>query len=267
MRMSSRAEVRQGAVDGVLVGSGTVSEQASADLFGVVDVLDATPQLRRALTDPNVAAPARQQLASTLFADRIDALAAKVVIAAVGQAWSSGRALATALERQAVRACLAHAEQVGRLDEVEETLFRFGRVVDADHELRAALGNVAAPLQVRRDVVSALLADRVPTETLTLAQRAISARNRTFELTLEQYLHLSAALRRRVVATVTVAAPLSTEQQNRLATALAGQVGRVVNLHIVVDPAVVGGIKVELGDEVIDGTVAGRLADARRHLA
>ncbi len=267
MRNSSRAEARQGAVDGVLLGAGTVNEQASADLFGVVDVLDATPQLRRALTDPNVYASARQHLATTLFAGKVDDLALRVVVAAVGQAWSSGRGLATALERQAVRACLAHADQAGRLDEVEESLFRFGRIVDADHELRAAIGNGAAPIEVRRQLATSLLAGKVPAETLTLAQRAVSVRNRTFELTLEQYLHLSAALRRRVVATVTVASPLTPEQESRLASSLAGQAGRVVNLHVVVDPSVIGGIKVELGDEVIDGTVAGRLADARRHLA
>ena len=87
------------------------------------------------------------------------------------------------------------------------------------------------------------------------------------KLAIEHYLHLSAALRRRVVATVTVAAPLTSEQRARLAATLTAQAGRVVNLHIVVDAHVVGGIKVELGDEVIDGTVAGRLADARRHLA
>lgn len=267
MRTSSRAEARQGALDGVLHAAGTVNEQAATDLFGVVDVLDATPALRRALTDPNVADTARQQLASGLFDGKVGPLALAVVTAAVAQSWSSGRALSTALERQGIRACLAHAEQDNRLDEVEGSLFRFGRLVDANHELRTVLADFAAPLDRRQELVSTLLAGRVPDETLTLARRAVAARNRTFELTLEQYLHLSAALRRRVVATVTVAAPITAEQQARLASTLTGQAGRVVNLHIIVDPEVVGGIKVELGDEVIDGTVAGRLADVRRHLA
>lgn len=267
MRISSRAEARQGAVDGVLLKAGAVAQRVATDLFGVVDLLDATPQLRRALTDPNVDAESRQRLASGLFGDKVDPVALDVVVAAAGQAWSSGRALATAIERQAVRAVLTHAEQSGRLDETEETLFRFGRIVDADHALRAALANPAAPLDSRRDLVAGLLAGKAPQETTTLAQRAVAARNRTFELTLEQYLNLAAALRRRVVATVRVAAPLTAEQEARLAATLSGQAGRAVNLHVVVDPSVVGGIKVELGDEVIDGTVAGRLADARRHLA
>jgi F-type H+-transporting ATPase subunit delta len=215
----------------------------SGDLFGVVDVLDATPQLRRALTDPNVDASARQKLAQGLLTGKVSPLALDVVSAAVGQPWSSGRALASAVERQAVRASLAHAEQQGRLDDVEEALFRFGRIVDADRELRGALANPAAPLGSRRDLVATLLTGKA------------------------QYLNLSAALRRRVVATVRVAAPLTGEQQARLAATLTRQTGRAVNLHVVVDPAVVGGMRVELGDEVIDGTVAGRLADARRHLA
>lgn len=267
MRISSRAEARQGAVDGVLLKAGTVNERVAGDLFGVVDLLDATPQLRRALTDPNVDAQVRQGLADRLLSGKVDQVALDVFIAAAGQAWASGRGLATALERQAVRASLAHAEQAGRLDELEETLFRFGRVVDADHELRSALGNPTAPLETRRALVRTLLDGKAPAETLALAERAVAARNRTFELTLEQYLNLSAAIRRRVVATVRVAAPLTPEQEARLAATLSSQAGRAVNLHVVVDTSVVGGIMVELGDEVIDGTVAGRLADARRHLA
>ncbi len=264
---TSRADARQSAIDGILLAAGQVDDRVSGDLFGVVDVLDATPQLRRALTDPNVDASARQKLAQGLLTDKVSPLALDVVSAAVGRPWSSGRALASAVERQAVRASLAHAEQQGRLDDVEEALFRFGRIVDADRELRGALANPAAPLGSRRDLVATLLTGKAPAEAAVLAQRAVNARNRTFELTLEQYLNLSAALRRRVVATVRVAAPLTGEQQARLAATLTRQTGRAVNLHVVVDPAVVGGMRVELGDEVIDGTVAGRLADARRHLA
>ena len=267
MRTSSRAEVRQGALDGVLLAAGPVGEQVAADLFGVVDLLDATPQLRRALTDPNVDGQSRRGLATRLLAGKVEAVALDVVEAAVEQAWSSGRALASALERQGVRACLWHAEQAGRLDDVEETLFRFGRVVDADHELRTALGNSTAPLAARRELVTTLLAGRAPAETVTLAERAGAARNRTLEVVLQNSLTLAAARGGRVVATVRVAAPLTPDQEARLRDALTRQASRVVNLHVVVDPGVVGGIMVEMGDEVIDGTVAGRLADARRHLA
>jgi F-type H+-transporting ATPase subunit delta len=153
------------------------------------------------------------------------------------------------------------------VDEVDETLFRFGRIVDADHELRSTLADRNAPLEARQSLVTTLLEGKVPPETIALARRAVAARSRTFDLTLAGYLVVSAALRRNSLATVTTATALSTEQEARLQAALTAQVNRPVTLMVVVDPNLVGGVRVEIGDEVIDGSVSGRLAAARRQLA
>ncbi len=265
--MSSSTEARLSAVDGVLTQSRQVSERVATELFGVADLLDATPQLRRALTDPGVAPDDRARLATTLLRGQVAPLSLKVVTAAAAQPWPSGRALAGAVERQGVRAALLRAELGKRLDEVEAALFRFGRIVDGDRALRSALADPTAPVEARRALVARLLDRKVPAEASLLAQRAVGGRDRTFELALERYLNLSAAIRRRTVATVRVAAPLTSTQEARLTAALTSHLGRAVNLHVVVDPAVVGGMSVEVGDDVIDGTVAGRLAEARRHLA
>ena len=99
---------------------------------------------------------------------------------------------------------------------------------------------------------------------MALARRAVVARERTFAHTIEGYVDLAAEQKNRVVATVRVARPLDADQRRRLQAALARQVGREVVLQEVIDPDVLGGVRVELGDEVIEGTVAGRLDEARR---
>ena len=266
MAMSASAEARQNSVDGVLLGVAQVPDRVADDLFAVVDALDGSPPLRRTLVDPALSVAQRRQTATVLLQGKIDPVALQVVTHAVGLTWRSGRGLADAIERQAVRATLLTAQKAGRLDEVEESLFRFGRVVDADRELRAALGNPQAPLALRQHVVAQLLGAKAPAETLTLAQRAVKARRRTFDLTIENYLLVSAQLRRRIVATVRVATELTAEQQARLRAALTAQAQRPVEVQVVVDPAVVGGVRVEMGDEVIDGSVAGRLEAARRQM-
>jgi F-type H+-transporting ATPase subunit delta len=100
-----------------------------------------------------------------------------------------------------------------------------------------------------------------------LAQRAVAAGDHTFDITLEGYLLISAALRRRSLATVVVAHPLTADQEARLEAALTAQMKRPVNLMVVIDPNLVGGVRVEIGDEIIDGSMAGRFEAARRQLA
>jgi len=88
----------------------------------------------------------------------------------------------------------------------------------------------------------------------------------SFEATVEAYLGLAAEIRARAIATITVARPLEADQKERLQAALQRQLGRQVNLHIIIDPSVLGGARVQVGDEVIEGTVAGRLAAAEKQL-
>ncbi len=98
-------------------------------------------------------------------------------------------------------------------------------------------------------------------------QQAVVSSHRTVSLAVEEYQRVAARHRNRLVATVRVARDLDDADQQRLQGALARQYGRPVHLNVVVDQEVVGGVKVEIGDDVIDGTVASRLDDARRRLA
>jgi F-type H+-transporting ATPase subunit delta len=237
------------------------------DLFAVVDALDSSATLRRALTDPGTDERGRQQLVHTLLDGKVSKLAVQVVAEAVLMRWAGGRTLAAALERQAVRAQLMVAERQGNLEETEDELFRFARVVESTPEVRDALSDRAIDLAGRRQLVEDLLARRATETTGVLAKRAVAARERTFAHTIEGFVALAAAQKNRVIATVRVAQPLTPDQRSRLQASLAKQVGREVVVQEVLDEAVLGGVRVELGDEIIEGTVASRLESARRELS
>ena len=250
----------------VVTGAPRASHMAAlpGDLFTVVDALDSSVALRRALTDPSTPEEGRQRLVHSLLDGKVSKVAVQIVTEAVVMRWGGGRALADALERQGIRAQLLVAEREGNLEETEDELVRFARVVESTPQLRDALSARGVDLVGRRQLVEDLLGSRATETTVVLAKRAVGARERTFAHTMEGFVALAAAQKNRVVATVRVARPLSSEQRSRLQVALSTQVGRDVLLQEVLDQSVLGGIRVELGDEVIEGTVAGRLEQARR---
>lgn len=264
--MSATTDARLSVLDQVLDAQ-TPSPTLAEELFALVDLLGGQPALRRALTDPSTADGGLEQLVSALFASRVSVAAQRLLIEAARLRWASASGLAAALERQGVRALLGSALSEGVLDDIEDELFRFGRVVDGDAELRATLADRAAPLAARQQLVADLLQARTRPATLALAQRAVAARLRTFDLTIAEYLKIAAHLRDRTIAKVVVARPLSEAQASRLRSALRGQLGHDITLQVTVDPRVLGGVRVSVGDEVIEGTVAKRLTDAERHIS
>jgi F-type H+-transporting ATPase subunit delta len=114
--------------------------------------------------------------------------------------------------------------------------------------------------------VSDLLEGKATAPAVRLAVHAVASGHRSFEAAIEAFQKIAADRQRRVVALVRVAVDLTGDERTRLAGALSRQYGRDVHLNVVVDPVVLGGVRVEVGDEVIDGTVAGRLDDARRRM-
>ena len=256
-------KTREAVLDEALDSVG-VDAQFADQLFAVVDALETSVALRRAVTDPAASEDRRSGLVHALFDPRVSAPVVAFVADAARRRWTTGRSFVDALEREAVRAQLRAADTDGTLDDTEDGLFRFARIVASDRELRAALSDRVVPLEVRQQLVQDLLAERATPATLALARRAVAAKERSFDHTVEAYVDLAAAQKDRVVATVRVARSMTDEQRHRLRAALSRQAGRDVVLQEIVDPDVVGGVRVELGDEVLEGTVSSKLDEARR---
>ena len=251
-----------------LTDSSRAATALGNELLAVAGLLASQPVLRRALADPSRPAAARSELASSLLRGKVGDAASGLVSAAAAGRWSAPGDLTDAVEELAVQAIAAAAEMEGRLDNLEDDLFRFGRIVASQPGLRIALTNPFAPAQAKRELLSQLLAGKVTPEALRLiTEAAVSPLGRSLDLSLEEYARLAARRRERIVAEVHVAVALTDDQRARLAAALATAYGHQVHLNVVIDPRVVGGMTVRVGDELIDGSVATRLAAARRGLA
>ena len=238
------------------------------ELFSVAGVLASQPVLRRALADPARSAEARAGLATAVLSGKVSDGAVSVAAAIAAARWSTPNDLTDATEQLAVQAVIAAAEHEGRLDELEDELFRFGRIVAGQPALRIALTNPFVPADAKRQLVATLLDGKAAPETVRLVTEAVANQlGRSLDLSLEEYARLAARRRERLVAEVHVAVPLTGAQRERLAASLARAYGHQVHLNVVLDPRVAGGMTVRVGDELIDGSLATRLAEAGRRLA
>jgi F-type H+-transporting ATPase subunit delta len=241
--------------------------QVGDELYAVLSVLDDEPVLRRMLADASTPEASRVGLLESLFGDRVGEGTLEVLRGAVRAHWSQPADLVDAIEILARQATFTGADRDGALDEVEDELFRFGRILDAEPELQTALGDRSASAERRQELLDTLVADRVRPATRRLLDRAVGApRGRSLERTIEDLCDQAAARRDRSVARVRSAVPLSDDEQERLIAALARIYRRDVVLQIDVDPSVLGGLLVRVGDDVIDGTVLHRIDEVRRDL-
>lgn len=268
MRGASRAslaEARERLPDAV---DGRQAGQLGDELFAVVGVLDREAGLRRVLSDPSRQADAKAGLAEAVLGGKVSAATLEVVAGLARSHWSAPGDLADAAEELAVLAVIEGADDAGTLDELEDELFRFARIVDAEPDLRVALSSPFIAPERKRQLLDTLLAGKVTPPALRLiTEAAFHPRGRSLDKSLDEYAALAAQRRERLVAEVHVAAELSGDQRSRLAAALTAAYGHDVHLNVVLDPEVIGGMSVRIADEVIDGSTATRLAALRRKLA
>lgn len=265
-RESMRA-LREALTTDTSEGDAAALQQVSDELFAVVSLLAGNGSLRRAMSDPAMSADLKQRLVDNLFSEKVSAPTLALVRLAARSRWSEPRDVVDALEAVAVDAAMTRAERDGELDEVEDELFRFERIIDGEADLRAALTNRNLPADRKRDLVHRLLDGKAASVTVSLVERAVLyPRGRTIERVLDEFSSFAAQRRSRLIARVTSAVPLTEDQQERLSSALAREFGHEVRLQMVVDPSIVGGITVRVGDELLDASVLRQLGAARRHL-
>jgi F-type H+-transporting ATPase subunit delta len=159
------------------------------------------------------------------------------------------------------------AEAEGRVGEVEDELFRFARIVDANDELRMALSDRQLPAERRVAIVDELLEQRaLPTTVAIISFIVAAGRGHDLTAIVQRFVELAAELRQHEVAEVRSAVPLNDAQVQKLTEALNKATGKRVEVKVVIDEKVLGGIVATIGDTVIDGTVRHRLAQLKEHI-
>jgi F-type H+-transporting ATPase subunit delta len=241
-----------------------VDLDVAGELFAAARAVGDSSQLSGALADSSAPVAARRQVVTAVFGGSVSATTASLLTTAVEQRWSSASDFVDAVEELAIRAA-ALAEPSA---DVEDELFRFSRTVAENSELELALGSRLGNSSAKGTLVESLLAGRASRATTLIAASLVQQpRERRVRRLLSWATRLVADQRGRKVATVFAASPLSDAQAGRLAGALSQRYGTQVSINTVVDPTVVGGLRVQIADDVIDASVSSRLADLRQQLA
>lgn len=244
-----------------------VAAQTGAELFDVVEVLDGDRALRIAVADSTKSADQREGLISAVFANKVSPATKEVLVTAARQDWSTPREFRAGLVILGRRALLRSAEKQGQLAQVEHELFNLSRLLEKEPELTLLLDDRSADSKRKRELLAKVLYGKVTAVTEALALQVIGRREKNAIDDITALSSEAAALQGRDVAKVKSAAALNDGQIEALAGKLERIYGRAMNIHAEVDPSLLGGMIIRVGDEVIDGSTSGKLERLRASLA
>jgi F-type H+-transporting ATPase subunit delta len=265
---STRSRSTKAAATKATAAKAAPADQLGDELFAVVRLLSGEIGLRRTLGDSSAEPERREQLLTGLLSGKVSEQTLEVLAAAVRERWSTPRELVDGIDHLGRTALLVRAERAGRLDAVEDELFRFGRIVAGDTVLEQALTDRSTPNSAKSELVRTLIGAKAEAVTVALVEQLVVApQGRALVTGLGELAAEAAKRRERSVAYVVAAGPLTQEQQDRLVAALDRIYARPIALHIEVDPRIQGGLVIKVGDEVIDGSAIGRIDELRRRLA
>jgi ATP synthase F1 delta subunit/ATP synthase F0 subunit b len=238
------------------------------ELASVGKLLITEPTLARHLAEPADDAAPKVRLVETLLSGKVGDPTLDVVRTVVSQRWSTASNIVDGIEHTARLALLKRAEVVGEVDEVEDQLFRFGRVLDAEPRLAALLSDYTTPAEGRIALLNKVLdgSGISGTAAALLSQTIELLRGERADEAVIDLAELAVSRRGEVVAHVTAASELSDAQRDRLTEVLTRIYGHPVSVQLHVDPELLGGLSIAVGDEVIDGSIASRLAAAQTQL-
>lgn len=261
--MGSASREALASASGVLSGT-TADAQAAADILSAARVLSGNPGLLSALADSTADSGATIALVSRLFGTTAAQNALPVIEAVVTARWSSSAELVAGLEELGIRA-FARTEDARALS---GELLSLGRAIASDPELELALGSKLGDPEAKASLVEKLFTGKVSDAAVAITAHLVrSPRGRRVRAMLQFAARTVADQAGRLVAEVRAAAPLSAEQSERLATELGNSSGKAVDLDVVVDPSLLGGLRVEIAGNVIDGSVSTRISELRQKLA
>lgn len=242
----------------------------AGELVSVARLLDREAVVTRYLTVPAEDATPRIRLIERLVSGKVGAPTLEVLRTAVSKRWSANSDLIDAIEHVSRQALLELAERAGQVDEVEDQLFRFSRILDVQPRLAILLGDCAVPAEGRVRLLRKVLerADSTvnPVVVALLSHTVELLRGQAVEEAVLFLAEVAVARRGEIVAQVGAAAELSDAQRTRLTEVLSRIYGHPVTVQLHIDAALLGGLSIAVGDEVIDGTLSSRLAAAEARL-
>jgi len=241
----------------------------SGELAAVAELLGREPILSRHLAEATGDTDAKKQLLSRLLSGKVGANTTELLNTAVSVRWSATKDFGGAVEHVARLSLLVRAEREHQAEEVAEQLFRFGRILQTEPRLNNLLGDYSKPAAERVSLLRGVL-DRAgginPTAAALLSQTVELLHGQRADEAVQDLAQLAVAHRGEIVAEVQAADELSDTQRRRLADVLARIYHHPVSVQLNVDPELLGGLSVAIGDEVIDGTLSSRLVAAATKL-
>ena len=244
------------------------ASEFSSDLFGIVKVLDSSIALRRALSDFSRNESAKIALSKEVFAGIENGIAFTLLSTMVGLKWSSPRDIGDVIELLGVEAKSVAVEKDSHLEQLESEIFAFAQILAKSSDLRAAFA-VHSRSEVKKSaLVSALLSGKTLQASIDLISFLVDhPRGRNLENGLEEFADAISARKARAIAHVVSANPLTTEQTARLTQALTKMMNQEIRVNVSIEKEVLGGLSIRIADELIDGTLIARLAQADRLLS
>ena len=243
-------------------------DATAGELAAVADLLHSNLTLRNAVADPATPASVKSTLVRRVLAGKVGEPTLAVLDVASAQRWSVTRDLVDTLDRASTVAVLTGAANAGQLSEAEDELFRFGRILAREPELNLALTDPAVPTAAKERLVGSLLQGKATETTIRLATRAVtSARGVPLERALADVAALASARRQQLLAVVRSATTLDADRVSRLEASLRRIYGRDVHVQVEIDSSLIGGLTIRVGDEVVDGSIRHRIAQARARFA
>lgn len=249
--------------------SETEGTRVAEEFFALSQLFDNDVRLARNLSDSARTPADKQALATRILTGKLSTPVLDAVQALAAGRWSAEEDLGEACRLLGKHVLLKTASDNGKLDAVERDIFAMGQVIAKNRDLRNFLTDShAAPVEKRIEAFHKLLGAQVDSLSLRLVdaviERALPGR---LNADIRALLDSAAQMRARTMATIYAATPLSEAQQSRLANLLSKQAGHEVVVNIVIDPHIVGGLKIRRGDVVMDGAVSTKAEQFRRQLA
>lgn len=237
------------------------------EIYAVRDLLQQNATLLGALADSARPMEDRQCLAAEVFANSVSGAVQDLLSGVIAANWAEEKDFCVALDNLATQSVLAGAERVNLLESTEESLYKLLRLLSRERDLRITLADTHIELAARKKLAEQVFSDINPYGKELIFRALQLSEEESFTRVISRYMDIAAERGAHLVASVLSAVPLSSEQEERLCNILSRKYGADIRLHTTIDTSIGGGLRIRVGDEVIDGTLGARLAAVREKFA